>query len=134
MIILTLCCLAFAAPAAAGLVVVVHPDVNAESISDDDLRRIFLGKRTRWSGGEKIVPVVLEGGAIHREFVEEYLDRSVAKYVTYWKQAVFTGRGVPPRAFASEDELRFYVSRTPGAVGYLDEGSPHEGVRVLQID
>ncbi len=124
----------WAAVAAAEPVVVVHPDVDRARMSDDTLQRIFLGKKTRWKGGVKIVPVMLKEGDLHEEFVESLLDRSLAKFVTYWKQAVFTGRGVPPRSFATLDEVRFFIASTPGAIGYLDGSESLEGVKVLTID
>ncbi len=120
--------------ARAEVLVVVHPDVSEAEIEERTLERIFLGKKTRWDDETPIVPVMLKDGPLHEEFVEEMLDRPVARFVTYWKQAVFTGRGVPPRSFETEDELLFYVSRTPGAVGYASSAGGGDGVRVLLID
>lgn len=122
--------LAVAQPA----VVVAHPDLAEDSIDEPTLRRIYLGKKTRWSDGIPVVPVMLKEGRTHAWFVEERVGRSVAKFVTYWKQAVFTGRGMPPRAFDTEDELLFYVSRTPGAVGYASRAAPGDGVKVLDVE
>ncbi|HPF34247.1 hypothetical protein KDK88_01615 [bacterium] len=114
-------------------VVVAHPGVDAADVDEPTLRRIFLGKKTRWGDGTPVVPVMLEDGPVHEWFVEERVGRSVAKFVTFWKQAVFTGRGMPPRTFATEDELLFYVSRTPGAIGYASRVSPSDGVKVLDV-
>ena len=118
----------------AGVVVVVYPDVPVETVGDQTLERIFLGKKTRWNDDLDVVPVMLKDGPVHDEFVEEHLDRSVSRFVTYWKQALFTGRGVPPRSFATEDELIFFVSRTPGAVGYVSDGTPVDGVRIIAVE
>lgn len=119
--------------AAQEVVVVAHPDLAVDDVDEATLRRIFLGKKTRWGDGTPVVPVMLKEGRAHAWFVEERLGRTVPKFVTYWKQAVFTGRGVPPRAFDSEDELLFYVSRTPGAVGYARRAGAADGVKVLDV-
>jgi len=133
-ILLLLLTVGAALAAAQPAVVVAHPDLPEDSIDEPTLRRIYLGKKTRWSDGTPVVPVMLKEGRVHEWFLEERVGRSVAKFVTYWKQAVFTGRGMPPRAFDTEDELIFYVSRTPGAVGYASRASPVDGVKILDVE
>ncbi len=122
------------APLQADVLVVAHPDVPATELDEQTLQRIYLGKKTRWGGGLDVVPVMLKGGLAHQEFVEGVLDRTVARFVTFWKQALFTGRGVPPRSFATEKELLFYVSQTPGAVGYVSADTATPGVKVNVVD
>jgi len=117
-----------------GLLMVVHPDVSVDAIEDEDLRRMYLGKMSRWKGGARVVPVMLKDGPNHELFVEEVMARTVSSFVNYWKQAVFTGRGIPPRSFETESELVFYVSQTPGAVGYVGTDTPLPGVKVITID
>jgi ABC-type phosphate transport system substrate-binding protein len=133
-LITILLCLLVAAVATADTgVIVVHPDVVVDDLDKATLRRIFLGKKSRWSDDTRIVPVTLKEGIVHQWFVEDLLDRTIAKYVTYWKQAIFTGRGVPPRSFATEDELMFYVSQTPGAIGYVATDTDVTQVLVVTV-
>lgn len=122
------------APLRAGVLVVAHPGVPQTELDEQTLQRIFLGKKTRWNGDLDVVPVMLKGGLAHQEFVEGLLDRTVARFVTFWKQAMFTGRGLPPRSFATETELLFFVAQTPGAVGYVSEGTDTPGVKVIAVD
>jgi len=110
---------------------IAHPDVPDITCSEKNAERIFLGKKTRWEGGSRIVPVMLREGDTHEEFVKELLDRSVAKFEIYWKQAVFTGKGIPPRTFDSEGELMVYVAETPGAIGYVSRDATLRGVKEL---
>jgi len=114
-------------------VVVAHPELAESDVDEPTLRRIYLGKKTRWNDGTPVVPVMLTDGPVHDWFVEERVGRSVPKFVTFWKQSVFTGRGMPPRAFASEDELLFFVARTPGAIGYVSRDAAADGVKVLDV-
>ena len=134
-IALLLCGTLLSAPAVAddpdGVRLIAHPDVPDTACSEDNAQRIFLGKKTSWEDGLRIVPVMLKDGETHEIFVEEILDRSVAKFEIYWKQAVFTGRGIPPRAFDSESALMAYVAGTPGAVGYVSDGLELRGVKEL---
>ena len=38
-----------------------------------------------------------------------------------------------PKSFASDREIVAYVSKTKGAIGYVDIGTPVEGVKILTI-
>lgn len=115
----------------ASYVLIAHLGVPTDRCDEKTVRRIFLGKKTRWEDGETVVPVMLRSGALHADFVEDLLDRTAARFETYWKQAVFTGRGIPPRAFDDERELLAYVAATPGAVGYVSRDTPRTGVKVI---
>lgn len=133
-VLLLVICLAAASAIAndhARVKMIAHPDVPDVTCSEKNAQRIFLGKKTRWEGGVRIVPVMLSEGDVHEEFVEDLLDRSVAKFEIYWKQAVFTGKGIPPRTFDSESALMTYVAETPGAVGYVSRDVSLHGVKEL---
>ena len=115
-------------------VLIAHPDVPRGTCDEKTVRRIFLGKKTRWEGGLPVVPVMLREGDLHEAFVEEMLDRTVSKFEVYWKQAVFTGRGIPPRSFETEEELLAFVASTPGAMGYVSEVAPLSGVKIVTCE
>jgi ABC-type phosphate transport system substrate-binding protein len=120
--------------AAADLMIIAHPDILETAVDDKDVQRIYLGKLTRWNDEITIVPVMLKSGPLQDEFIERYLDRSVQRFVTYWRQMVFTGKGIPPKGFDSESELVAFVARTPGAVGFASAGTDLSGVKVLLRD
>jgi len=115
------------------LVLVTHPDVPVESLDMKELRRIYLGKATRWPGGQTIRPVLLELDHVYDTFVDEMLDRTTENFTVYWKRMVFTGKGRPPRTFATVEEVAFYVSNTPGAIGYLPTTARREGLKIVAI-
>jgi ABC-type phosphate transport system substrate-binding protein len=115
-------------------VVVAHPDVPVDAISERELRRIYLGKSRRWSGGLTIRPVMLDRGEMLARFVDEALGRTEENFSVYWKRMIFTGKGRPPRTFGTAEELAFYVSMTPGAIGYLPADAARPGVKVIRVD
>lgn len=98
--------------------ILVNNTVPDKSLEKESIERIYLGKKSQWSNGTRVVPVILKAGATHTAFVKKILDRDASQFSTYWKQAVFTGRGMPPKSFETEAELIDYVSTTPGAIGY----------------
>ncbi len=116
------------------LVIIANPNLADNSIGQRDLQRIYLGKQTLWKDDTSIVPVMLKSGPLHDEFIEGYIDRSVPRFVTYWRQMVFTGKGVPPKSFASESELVDFVARTPGSVGYVSSATNVSSVKKLGLE
>ncbi len=118
---------------AAEVVIIGNPSLPGPNLEAKDLVRIYLGKQTRWDDNKAIVPVMLKASPVHEDFVETYLGRSPHRFVTYWRQMVFTGKGTPPRSFASEEELIAYVAATPGAVGYASATTDVRDVKVLPV-
>jgi hypothetical protein len=51
---------------------------------------------------------------------------------TYWAKPIFTGRGTPPKEFASAGDFRDRVANTPEAIAYLPEQAVDKSVRVVQ--
>jgi ABC-type phosphate transport system substrate-binding protein len=117
-----------------GLVVIANPGISLESIESKDLQRIYLGKKTMWEDGTSIVTVMTKNGSVHDRFIEDFLDRSVQRFATYWRQMVFTGKGVPPRSFVQEADLVSFVASTPGSLGFASVGADMSGVKVITVE
>jgi len=115
------------------VLVIVNNSVSQADISAKDLGSIFLGKKNSWDGGQKAVPVTLESGAAHEAFLKLYVKKNGSQFSTFWKQAVFTGQGIPPKSVSSEEEVVKFVSENPGAVGYILPSTPHDGVKILAV-
>ena len=45
----------------------------------------------------------------------------------------YTGKGKPPKKFSSSEEVIKWVSRTEGAIGYIDGKSLNKSVKVVLI-
>ena len=78
---------------------------------------------------------MLKDGDVQEEFIEGILGDKTYKYATYWKQMVFTGRGIPPKALSSEKDVLSFISSTPGAIGYISRDSDLvlTGVNIVKI-
>ncbi len=114
-------------------ILITHPDNAVTTISAKDLERIYANKKRRWPDGARIVPVTLQHGATHQSFLEVYLNKSERQFSIFWKRLLFTGRGVPPTSFASEEEVVAFVAATPGAIGYVSLETRLAGVKPLGI-
>jgi len=119
--------------AGAEIILIVHKSVEEKSLSKKEIKRIFLGKKKKWLNGLKIKAVALKRGTVHDEFLNEFVNKTNASFSTFWKRAIVTGIGIPPRSYMSESDIVKYVSITKGAIGYISSNTPYEGVKILLI-
>jgi ABC-type phosphate transport system substrate-binding protein len=126
--------IAVAGEPAAAFQVVIHPENAATSLSREFVAGAFLGKTTRWSGGEAISPVDLRFEAPARaRFCEQVLRRSVFAVRAYWHQRIFAGRGVPPPELDTDEAVLRYVASRRGAVGYVSGQATTAAVKVVAV-
>src|SRR3954467_6987239 len=92
--------------------IVANPDVGASEISRDELNRIFLITKTSLQGTGHVEPVLEMAAPVHRIFLKEYIGRTDAALMTYYRSLVFTGKASIPKAFRSDSELIQYVAKT----------------------
>lgn len=114
--------------------VIVHPSNGAQSLSRKQVSDAFLKKVTRWGDDSAIAPVDQKPRReVRAHFSRAMLGRSVAAVLAYWRQIVFSGRGVPPRQVRNDGQVVRYVRANRGAIGYVARGTPLEGVKVVQV-
>lgn len=108
----------------AGYVVIVHPDNPAASVSAAEVSRMFLKQTPKWPNGWPVLPVDLSAASTVRElFSQRVLGRSARSVKSYWKQQIFSGRGVPPPERESDAEVVRFVLSNRGAIGYVAPAS-----------
>lgn len=123
-----------ASSALAEVSVIVNNGVSVSSISVADLQNISLGKKTEWGDGRAIVFVVQESGAAHDAFLSRYVEKSSQQFQTFWKKQLFSGNGKAPDTLSSDAAVLEYVSKTNGAIGYVDSSAVNGGVKVLKVE
>src|SRR5262245_31727289 len=101
-----------AAAHAADIKVIVNSSVGISEISGEDLRNIFLLTKKSFADGTHAQPVLAKNAVVHAAFLKDYLGKSDDSLVSYYRNAVFTGKGLTPPAFASDAEVAAYVAKT----------------------
>jgi hypothetical protein len=95
----------------------------------------FLKKVTTWPDGRIIrVADLAPTSPARRRFSEDVLRRSVEAVKGYWQQRIFSGRDVPPPELDTDEEMRNYVLKHDGAVGYVSGTANVDGVKVLSVE
>ena len=113
--------------------IIANASVKQGSISQEELRAVFLLQRRTLKDGSRVVPILQKGGPTHDAFVREYLGRDAEEIRIYYQGLVFTGKGSMPKEFHSDSEIVAYVSGTPGALAYVSGETASEGVKVLTV-
>lgn len=118
----------------AGEIVIVNASVGASSVNRATLELIFLGSAKNYGDGVPVVVATLKEGAVHESFLKSFLSKTPPQFQRAWRDLVFGGGASRlPQSFATEAELVEYVAKTKGAIGYIDDSTPHPGVKVLKI-
>ena len=102
------------------MVIITHQNVT-DSLKKDEIKEIFLGKKTRWKDNSAILFVVLTDDTVYLTFLKDYVGKTIFQYVNYWKQQVFTGKGRMPKSFANSKDVMQFVADTPGAISFVPE-------------
>jgi len=103
-------------------IIIANPRVAAQSLSSDEVKNIFLGKKTKWEDGNPITFILLKDKTIHKRFLEKYVDSTPSQYSRYWRGLLFSGRGRCPKTLPAAEALHF-IAETEGAIGYVISGN-----------
>jgi len=113
--------------------IIVNPNVDASEISRDDLSRIFLMTKTSLQGAAHVEPVLEKAGAANDLFLKEYMGRTNAALMTYYRSLMFSGKASIPKSFGSDAAVAAYVAKTKGAIGYVASTANTAGVKTLKV-
>lgn len=124
--------LGLASAAWAEVAVIVHPSAGFDSLSEDDISRLFLGKSKSFPAGAQAVPVNQnEGSAARDKFNEAVCKKNASQYKAYWSQLVFTGKGTPPKDAGDDAAVKALVAANPTMIGYIDSSTVDASVKVV---
>jgi ABC-type phosphate transport system substrate-binding protein len=114
------------------LYVIVNANNSLDSLSADQLERLFLLKTKRFENGESAEPVNQSEGSKARElFNEKVLQRNEQQLKYYWSRKMFSGSDKPPPIAVSNSDTETFVSEHPGGVGYLTRQPQSDQVKVV---
>ena len=117
--------------------VVVNKQNPVNSISSEELRRMFMGEMKFWNKSNNAVTVIMRApGAPEREVVLKVVFRmSETEYRKYWIGRVNRGEAssAPAEVFAS-GALQGLVRDIPGAIGVVKTSDVKSAMKVLKVD
>lgn len=114
-------------------VAIIVNSENSSEISDNDIKRMFLGKNKTFSNGESVKAINLKSGnEIRGDFEKQILGKSSSQVKAYWSKLIFSGKAKPLKEFASDSEVLNWVSSTPNAIAYIDASKVDSSVKVIK--
>jgi ABC-type phosphate transport system substrate-binding protein len=124
------CLLSGGMASAADFVVIVNK-ANTSSLDKVTVAKIYSGEMVAWPDGVKVAAVDLpEDNPVRLSFCTEVLGKTVANVKALWAQLVFSGRALPPKQVASDDEVKKRVAANRGGIGYIKASSADDTIRV----
>lgn len=121
--------LACALQANAG-VVVVGSGSKADTMSEEAVRRVFMGRLDQ-VGGAPAQVVYQKGGPTKSAFDKGVLQKSAADLTAYWSRLSFTGKAKAPTEVDGDAAVKAKLAANPGAIGYISDGAVDGSVKVL---
>lgn len=131
-IILFATALMFSFNISAATVVVGNPAAGVDALSKKNVKKLFMGKKTKLSNGKKARIIELSNGNASRiAFHKAITGRSESQLQSGWSRLVFTGKAEAPVQVADDAAVIKAVAASANAIGYIDEASVTGEVKVL---
>ena len=119
---------------AADYQVIVHSTNPTDTITREQLGKMFLKKIQKWENGTSVLPVdQMPASPARAAFTRVVHGKAVSAIASYWQQQVFAGRDVPPAEKAGDAAVLAFVKANPGAIGYVSGAVAVDGVKLLTI-
>ena len=115
----------------AEVVVVVGKDSPISSLSESQLRQLYLQGFGRVAGFSVKVLDLPEDSHVRKDFYQEAVGKTPAQMKSYWSRMIFTGRGAPPRRVSGIRAMQVMLENNPELMGYLPGDQVSSGLKVL---
>ena len=87
LIVVLLAVMAFASAVYADVLIIVNNGVAENTLSQQEIQEIFLGKRVQWGDHSRIRFVTVGEPEVHSMFLKQYVKLSDSDWKIYWKQS-----------------------------------------------
>lgn len=114
--------------------IIVNSSVGQDTLSKDEVSKIFLGKHLSWADGSKINMGYQINTNSNTIFFNKIIGKKFKKFKKYWLKKVFSGNGTPPKTFDNSDKAVNFVKSTSGSISYIDVATAPAGVTVIMVD
>jgi ABC-type phosphate transport system substrate-binding protein len=122
-------------PSVAGsdaIAVIVNKANPVGSMSQENLRPIYLMTKTVWSNGVAVEPFNLpEGTPMRTAFDSAVLGMNPEEVARYWIDRRIRGDARPPRKVPSPGTVLSLVAKSEGAIGYVPLAEVNASVKVI---
>ncbi len=115
------------------ILVIVNKSVPVDHLEDKTVSEIYKAEKSKWSNDDKITVTMHKKGLAHETFVKKIVGTTNKSLLRIWRKVIFTGMGNPPKIYVNQEEVVEFVTHTKGAIGYISNSTPHQGVKVVSV-
>lgn len=120
---------------AQNVVVITNSSNPVSEISKDQLQDFFFKRVRSWPDGK---PVRFfdrqDNSSLRNKFLKDYINRSSRQIEQFWIGQKFNTGDSAPTQISSDSLMANLVSRFPGGIGYVQEGTHlPKDVKVLNV-
>lgn len=112
--------------AQADVVVVVSAKSSASKLTKEQVADIFLGRSTSLTPLDQAA-----GSSVRDEFYSKVAGQTAAQVKTLWAKLSFSGKGTPPKALGSDDEVKAQLAANPNAIAYMERAKVDASVKTV---
>jgi len=118
---------------AAEVILITNPGNSISTISTQDAKNIYLGKKSTWNDGSRVIAYTQENAEITGQFTKTFIKKTAQQFNLYWRKAIFTGKGTPPNEVENSDQMKNRVAGGNGTIGYILASELDSSVKKLQV-
>jgi len=115
----------------ADITIISNKSVNVDSITPKQAKKLWLGRLKKLGGARVTVVDQTTSNKTFDDFYNKVIHKKPRQLKAYWAKIMFTGKGFPPKQLANDTAIIEWVSRTPGALGYVDSSAVNDTVKSL---
>jgi hypothetical protein len=115
----------------AEIAVVAPADSPIQSLTVQQVANLFLSKTNRLANGQKAKLIEIRNHRLRNEFYRQISNKTQNQLKSYWTTLIFTGKGRPPKALSSRQEMITYMENNATTVTYLDSREVTQKMKVL---
>jgi ABC-type phosphate transport system substrate-binding protein len=114
-------------------IIIANTSSAMASLSQNDVKKIFLGQKTYWENGQKIIIVIQKKGEVHKQFLKKYLNKSTLNFRNFWRKKIFSGNSSLPKTLNEDEDIVEYIANNSGAIGYIHKKNASNNTKLLTI-
>lgn len=116
----------------ADVAVITHPTTGIGSIDAGTVKSIYLGKLKSWPDGSELTVIDQAAGSdVRIFFLDKVVGKEEIKFDSYWSRKAFSGKGVPPKSLGTDADVKAWIAKNKGSIGFINVSSVDSSVKVL---
>jgi ABC-type phosphate transport system substrate-binding protein len=111
--------------------VVIVNKANTVVVDKTMIAKIYQGELKTWPDGTPAAPIDLpEENPSRAAFSNDVVGKTVANLRALWARMIFSGKALPPKVVAGDDDVKKAVNAAKGGVGYIKASAVDDTVKV----